>query len=249
MNAYTVLAAFYDKLNSDVDYDGMKEMIKTVLSENGIGEGAMLLDLACGTGKLTLRFMKEGYDMIGVDFSEDMLMTARDNADELGMMPLLLCQDMRELDLYGTVDGGFCCLNSFNYLEKEAELATVFSRLKHFIAPGGIFVFDVNTAYKFKEVYGEKTYTYDEDGVFCIWQNELEEKPLAALFSLTFFVEGKDRRYRRLEESQRQVYFSPEAIERAYTENGFETVARYGGSDRHPPKDDDEALWFVIKRT
>ena len=245
---YTVLASFYDKLNAHVDYDGIFHMIRDIFAENGIGEGATLLDLACGTGTLTVKFGKAGFDMIAVDLSEDMLMTARDNSDEAELYPLYLCQDMRSLDLYGTVDGGYCCLNSLNYLDDPREVKTVFSRLKYFVAPGGVFVFDVNTAYKFREVYRDNTYVYDEDGVFCIWQNTLDEEPLAANFDLTFFVEGKGGKYTRMEESQRQIYLSPEEIEKAYTENGFETLAVYGKTDRAAPSDTDEALWFVIRR-
>lgn len=245
---YTVLASFYDKLNASVDYDGMYRMIRRVFEENGVPSGAMLLDLACGTGALTWRFAEAGFDMIAVDLSEDMLMTARDTTDERELYPLYLCQDMRSLDLYGTVDGGYCCLNSINYLESEKDLETVFSRLKHFVAPGGIFVFDVNTAYKFKNVYGDHTYVYDEEGVYCVWQNIPEDEPLAASFDLTFFVEGKGGNYTRLEESQRQTYFSKEAIERAYLDNGFETVALYGSHAFTAPKEDDEALYFVIRR-
>lgn len=248
MNAYTVLAAFYDTLNASVDYDGIFRMIDGIFKENGIEKGATLLDLACGTGALTVRFGKGGYDMIAVDLSEDMLMTARDNSDEAELYPLYLCQDMRELDLYGTVDGGFCCLNSLNYLEKEEDLQKVFSRLKHFIAPGGLFVFDVNTEHKFRKTYGENTYIYDEEGVYCIWQNIPEEQPLAASFDLTFFVEGKNGKYTRLEESQRQVFFSRESIEKAYMAECFETVALYGSSDRSAPTDTDDALYFVIRR-
>lgn len=245
---YTSLASFYDKLNTSVDYDAIFSMISKIFRENGVGEDALLLDLACGTGVLTVRFAKKGYDMIAVDLSEDMLMTARENADDAEVFPLFLCQDMRSLDLYGTVEGGYCCLNSLNYLEEESELDTVFSHLKHFVAPGGVFVFDVNTAYKFHHTYGENIYIYDEEGVYCIWQNSTEESPLAANFDLTFFKKGRDGRYTRLEESQRQIYLSPKAIERAYTENGFETVACYGSTSFDAPKDDDEALWFVIRR-
>ncbi|MBR2988003.1 MAG: class I SAM-dependent methyltransferase [Clostridia bacterium] len=248
MNAYTVLASFYDKLNASVDYDGICRMIEGIFKENGIGQGATLLDLACGTGALTVRFAKDGYDMIAVDLSEDMLMTARDNSDEKELYPLYLCQDMRELDLYGTVDGGFCCLNSLNYLETEEDLQRVFARLKHFVAPGGIFVFDVNTEHKFRKTYAENTYVYDEEGVYCVWQNYPEESPLAASFELTFFVEGKNGKYTRLEESQRQVWFSPEAIERAYTSACFETVAVYGSPEKSAPAEHDDALYFVIRR-
>ena len=246
--AYHAISAFYDRVNADIDYDAWADYIEDNFRRHLEKRPELLLDLACGTGVLTIRFAKKGYDMIAVDLSEDMLMTARENADDAEVSPLFLCQDMRSLDLYGTVEGGYCCLNSLNYLEEESELDTVFSHLKHFVAPGGVFVFYVNTAYNFHHTYGENTYIYDEEGVYCIWQNSTEESPLAANFDLTFFKKGRDGRYTRLEESQRQIYLSPEAIERAYTENGFETVACYGSTSFDTPKDDDEALWFVIRR-
>lgn len=245
---YTVLASFYDKLNASVDYDGIFSFIRSVYRENGIGDGAMLLDLACGTGILTVPFAKAGYDMIAVDLSEDMLMAARERSDEEELFPLYLCQDMRELDLYGTVDGGYCCLNSLNYLDSTEDVERVFDRLKYFIAPKGVFVFDVNTAYKFRNTYGDKTYVYDEDEVYCIWQNHTEEHPLASEFDLTFFVPDGKGRYTRLAESQRQVCFSPDEIVAAYEKAGFETVAVYGSTDRRAPSESDEALWFVIRR-
>jgi len=245
---YTVLASFYDRLNASVDYGGIYDFIESIFKENGITSGAMLLDLACGTGVLTVPFAKAGYDMIAVDLSADMLMTARERSDGAEVFPLYLCQDMRELDLYGTVDGGYCCLNSLNYLDSIKELEAVFDRLKYFVAPGGVFVFDVNTAHKFLKVYGDKTYVYDEDEVFCVWQNHTELSPLASDFNLTFFVPDKKGRYTRLEEGQRQVYFAPDEIRSAYEKAGFETLGMYGSLKKDAPCECDEALWFVIRR-
>ena len=175
-------------------------------------------------------------------------MSAREASDEAEVFPLYLCQDMRELDLYGTVDGGYSCLNSLNYLDTAKDLETVFDRLKFFIAPGGVFLFDVNTAHKFLETYGDKTYVYDEEDVYCVWQNHTESSPLASDFDLTFFVPEKNGRYRRYFESQRQVYFSPDEIKAAYEKAGFETLGIYGSVNFDAPKESDDALYFVIKR-
>ena len=248
MNQYTVLAAFYDKLNSDVSYEAIRDFIKSVFAENGISSPCSLLDLACGTGKLTNLFAKEGYDMIGSDLSPDMLAEAQNAAMDEGVYPLYLCQDMRELDLYGTVDAAFCSLDSLNYLPEEGDLAKVFSRLKHFIAPNGLFVFDVNTAYKFKHIYGNNTYVYDEDDVYCVWQNFFDEEKNTCDFDLTFFVKDKKNTYRRMEESQRERFFSPEMIEKAFSENGFSLVAVYGSLNRTAPTSTDEKCYYVVKR-
>ncbi|MBR6795202.1 MAG: class I SAM-dependent methyltransferase [Clostridia bacterium] len=248
MNQYTVLAAFYDKLNAQVDYGAIHDFIKAILDEKGIKSGSTLLDLACGTGKLTNLFAADGYDMIGADLSPDMLAEAQNASMQAGFSPLYLCQDMRSLDLYGTVDAAFSCLDSLNYLPERGDLATVFSRLRHFIAPGGLFLFDVNPAYKFKEVYGNNTYVFDEDEVYCVWQNFYDEEKSVCDFDLTFFIKDKKNGYRRTEESQRERLFTPEEIRQAYETNGFSLVAIYGSLDRATPSDKDEKQYYVVQR-
>ncbi len=248
MNQYTVLAAFYDKLNADLDYNAIRDFIKSVLKEQNLPEKASLLDLACGTGKLTNLFAAEGYDMIGADLSPEMLSEAQNASMEAGVYPLYLCQDMRELDLYGTVDAAFCCLDSLNYLPEEGDLAKVFARLKHFVVPGGLFIFDVNTAYRFQTVYGNNTYVYDEDDVYCVWQNFFDEEKNTCDFDLTFFVKDQKNTYRRMEESQRERYFSPEVIEQAFSQNGFSLVASYGSLNKTAPTNTDEKCYYVVRR-
>lgn len=248
MNQYTVLAAFYDKLNADLDYTAIRDFIKSVFKEQNVPENASLLDLACGTGKLTNLFADEGYDMIGADLSPEMLSEAQNASMEAGVYPLYLCQDMRELDLYGTVDAAFCCLDSLNYLPEEGDLAKVFARLRHFIVPGGIFIFDVNTAYRFRIVYGNNTYVYDEDDVYCVWQNFFDEAKNTCDFDLTFFVKDKKNAYRRMEECQRERYFSPEVIEEAFSKNGFSLVAAYGSLNKTAPTSTDEKCYYVVRR-
>lgn len=248
MNQYTVLAAFYDKLNADLDYGAIARFIQSVLQESSLPENAALLDLACGTGKLTNLFAAKGYDMISVDLSPEMLCEAQNASMEADVHPLYLCQDMRELDLYGTVDAAFCCLDSLNYLPEEDDLAKVFARLKHFIAPDGLFIFDVNTAYRFRTVYGNNTYVYDEENVYCVWQNFFDEEKSVCDFDLTFFVKDKKNTYRRMEESQRERYFSPEVIEKAFSQNEFSLVASYGSLDKTAPTATDEKCYYVLKR-
>lgn len=248
MNSYTVLADFYDKFNAHVDYAAIRDFIRSVLNEHKIPQSASLLDLACGTGRLTNLFAADGYDMIGVDLSPDMLSHAREESEALGLSPLYLCQDMRELDLYGTVDAAFSCLDSLNYLSSCEELARVFAHLKNFIVPGGLFLFDVNTRYKFEHIYGQNTYVYDEKNVYCVWQNFFHEKKNTCDFLLTFFVkEGKS--WRRLEESQRETFFSDEDLERAYKKSGFEAVAIYGDLQKNAPSPTDEKRYFVLRRS
>ncbi len=248
MEAYTVLAAFYDRLNAHVDYPAIRDFLLSVFEAQGIPPGATLLDLACGTGRLTNLFAEAGYDMIAADLSPDMLAIAREESEKRGLSPLYLCQDMRALDLYGTVDAAFSFLDSLNYLSSAADLDALFGRLKHFIAPGGLFVFDVNTRFKFEEVYRDHAYIFDEKDVFCAWQNHYMPRRRVCDFYLTFFVRDAKGDYRRFEETQRETYFSDRTIERAFSAHGFEKLAVYGNTDRSPVSDTDERRYFVLQR-
>ena len=192
LGQYSVLAPFYDSLNGGTfDYDGYADAVEKLLDKNGIPKGSLLLDLACGTGAMTLRLLKKGYDVIGVDLSPEMLGVCRENCENEGFSPLLLCQDMCSLDLYGTVEAAVCCLDSVNYLTGDGELDILFSKLKNFISPGGLFIFDINTERKFGEIYANNVYTYDADGVFCVWQNSFDKK--TRLTSILPFLSKKKR--------------------------------------------------------
>ena len=222
LGQYSVLAPFYDSLNGGTfDYDGYADAVEKLLDRNGIPKGSLLLDLACGTGAMTLRLLKRGYDVIGVDLSPEMLGICRENCENEGFSPLLLCQDMCSLDLYGTVEAAVCCLDSVNYLTGDGELDILFSKLKNFISPGGLFIFDINTERKFGEIYANNVYTYDADGVFCVWQNSFDKKTRLCDFDLTFFIEEKKGLYRRAEEHQCERCYTVDEISAAAKNNRF----------------------------
>ncbi len=246
---YSVLAPFYDKFNeSSFDYDRYADMFEHLLGQNGVQKGALLLDLACGTGKMTIRMLERGFDTIGVDLSPEMLGVCRDACAERGYSPLLLCQDMCSLDLYGTVEGAICALDSVNYLTEDGELEHFFKNLKNFISPGGIFLFDVNTKRKFSEVYAENCYTYDDDGAFCIWQNGFDEKTMLCDFDLTFFVKEKGGLYRRLEEHQRERSYTKEELYAAARLGNFEPVADFADTDLTPSDGSEMRTYHLFRR-
>lgn len=247
MTPYSVLARFYDRLNT-ADYGKVKHLIDALFAEYGIPPRATLLDLACGTGSLTCRYAVEGYDMIGVDLSPEMLAEAQNNAAQTGVFPLFLCQDMRKLDLYGTVDGGFCLFDSMNYLPHEQDLVTVFGRLKHFIAPGGIFVFDLNTKRKFETTYGDRTYVFDEKDLYAVWENEYRPEAGTCDFYLTFFVKDTQGRYVRMEEHQKERIFSDAILEEAFAAGHFEPLHVYGDTQRTLATPADERRYYVVRR-
>lgn len=243
--AYEVLAPFYDRM-CGVDAERWAGFVRDVFRRQGVPDGGLILDLACGTGRMTLPLLRMGYDVIGVDLSPDMLSVARERCDQAGFSPLLLCQDMCALDLYGTVDAAICCLDSVNYLTGEGEVAKMLGRLKHFVAPGGIFLFDVNTRRKFAEVYGQNLYTYDEDGVYCVWQNDFHPKTGLCDFDLIFFVR-EGRLWRREEEHQQERFHPHALLTQSLSAAGFDLLEHLGPHAR-PATDADLRQVYVCRR-
>lgn len=245
--SYTELPAFYDFLGEHPDYEKMAERIINVYEEKGAKESGLVLDLACGTGKLACALLDKGADVIGTDLSPEMLMQARDTCMQKGHSPLLLCQDMRELDLYGTVDVTVCATNSLNYLENEGELEKVFSLVHNFLTPGGLFFFDINSLYKFEKLYGENTYVFENEGVFCVWENQYEAEEGVCDFRLTMFEKERSGRYRRLEEEQSQTYFAEELVEKLLKKTGFELIEKAGDLEGGAVNEESADLFYVCK--
>ena len=160
--AYHAISAFYDRVNADIDYDAWADYIEDNFRRHLEKRPELLLDLACGTGSMTLTLAERGYDMIGVDGSAEMLNIAMSRAREAGQGEILyLLQDMRAFELYGTVGAVTCCLDSVNYLTEEGDLRACFATVHNYLDPDGLFFFDVNTPYKFETVYGENSYLFD----------------------------------------------------------------------------------------
>ena len=171
MSAYGPLAGVYDALTGDVGYERRADYIQRLFQKSRIPVRTVL-DLACGTGAMTCLLAERGYEMIAVDGSPDMLAAAREKAAGLrGEPPVFLNQDMQMLDLYGTVDAAVCCLDSLNYLTSPRDVQKTFQRLHLFISPGGLLVFDVNSAAKLAGLDGQVFLDETED-VYCVWRTE-----------------------------------------------------------------------------
>lgn len=246
MESYGIFADFYDALTLNVDYkERARYIVDTLKSLNH--DMGLTLDLACGTGKLTLELKKLGVDVYGADASEDMLSVAYEKAVGEGFGDMLfLCQKMQELDLYGSIDTCVCTLDSINHMTDIADVKKTFERVSLFMNKGGYFLFDVNTVYKHREVLGDNTFVYDLDEVYCVWENSLKENNVVDI-DINFFVPNGEL-YERYEES-----FS----ERAYTENeltdmlrgaGFEVVKRLGDMTDKAPSDDEQRVIYIAKK-
>ncbi|MBR5272899.1 MAG: class I SAM-dependent methyltransferase [Clostridia bacterium] len=244
MNEYSSIADFYDLFTQDVDYDGRAQYINELLKRCEIG-CKTVLDLACGTGSMTIRLAKMGYDMIGVDSSEDMLCVARDKSENCPDI-LWLCQEGAELDLYGDIDCAICTLDSVNHILDFDEVVDTFKRVSLFMNKGGYFIFDVNTAYKHHTVLGNNSFVLEEDGVFCAWQNEYEEENNIVHMQLDFFREAGDS-YDRCTQCVSERAYTTQEILNALRLSSFELVHAYEDMTFDEPTETTERIFYVAR--
>ena len=163
---YNNFALYYDSLTSNISYKKRAEYFNQLIIKH-MGNANLLLDLACGTGELSTEFNRLGYDVTGVDISEEMLSIALDKQYDNKTDILYLCQDMTKLDLYGTMDVAVCALDSLNHITENEKIQTIFDRLSLFITNDGLLIFDVNTLYKHEKILGNNTFVYDMENVYC----------------------------------------------------------------------------------
>ncbi len=253
-DGYGAISSVYDKINSHIDYGAWADFFEKCFDEYLPCRPELVLDLACGTGSMTLELAKRGYDMIGIDGSSDMLNIALDRKYylELKNDVLFLLQDMREFELYGTVGAITCCLDSINYLTDDGDIEKVFALAHNYLDPDGLFLFDVNTPYKFENVYGNNTYVYeDEDcgeGNFCVWQNFYDKNQGLCDFSLTVFEQNDDKKtYSRRDETQTERCYSREKIENTLEKSGFELIGFYSDFNLTPDTETCER-WYIVAR-
>ena len=259
MNEYNIIAGVYDRINSGIDYDAWADTVQRLFDRHLPSRPELVLDLACGTGKMTLALAKKGYDMIGVDSSGEMLSRATeafydglDSGELEGKpRPLFLCQDMKAFELYGTVGAAVCCLDSLNYLTGDGELEKCLLCVHNYLDPDGLFIFDMNTPYKFENIYGENAYVYDMEendvSAFCVWQNFYDRETRLCDFYLTLFESDGKGKYLRADEEQRERCYSLDEIRSALEKTGFEFIDVFSDLDLTPPKSDCQRWYFVAR--
>ncbi len=246
MSGYGRFADVYDRLMGEVDYRARAEYLLKLFKKHG-KLPSLLLDLACGTGGFSNQMALSGIETIGVDMSEDMLSEARENSAELGTQVLFLCQKAQELDLFGTVDGAICCMDSLNHIIDKNELKTALERVSLFLEKGGLFIFDVNTVYKHKAVLADNTFVFDEEGVYCIWQNEYDSDKMITDIFLDFFVE-QDGLYERFSENFSERAYADSELKELLCSAGFEVLAVYEDMSEEPPRETCERAVYVAKK-
>lgn len=205
MSGYNAFANVYDKLTDNIEYEKRADYISALFERYGVKGKEPVLDLACGTGSLTIELAKRGYDMIGIDSAYAMLSQAQNKKYTENVDVLFLCQDMTELDLYGTISGAVCMLDSLNHLESADGVRRTIEKVGLFMEHDGIFIFDVNTIYKHREILANNTFVYDCDDVYCVWQNSLNDDDSVDI-SLDIFELEDDAYYRSSEEFTERAY-------------------------------------------
>ena len=244
---YDLLAPFYDSINSELDYNGWADFIESIIEREYKGKPELILDLGCGTGSMTLQLAARGYDMTGVDYSPEMLDVARSRAEKMGKDILWLCQDMRSFELYGTVDVAVCCLDSLNHLTTPGDLDKCLSLVHNYLAPDGLFIFDINGKYKFENIYADRAYTMEEDGAVCIWQNSYNPRTKLCDFYITLFSERVDGTYDRYDEIQTERMYTLRQIKQHLSSASLDFLGAYADFNFTPASDESERIYVVAR--
>lgn len=250
MSGYHSFSYFYDKLTSNISYKQRAEYFDMLIKKHN-GTQNLLLDLACGTGSLSEEFSRMGYDVIGVDASEEMLNEALDKKFDSGLNIQYLCQDMTELDMFGTIDVTICALDSINHLKSIDDVKKTFQKVFLFCEPNGLFIFDINTPYKHQNILADNTFIYDLDDVFCVWQNSFDSSSKDCRVDITLDIFGKNENgfYQRYYDELSEIAFKREIIESLLISAGFIVEAVYDYDTVNPPLDNSEKLVFVARKS
>lgn len=258
-DGYNAIARVYDRLNAELDYGAWADFFEACFDRYLPVRPELVLDLACGTGSMTLELARRGYDMIGADGSEDMLSEAMMRAafeEQIEKPPLFILQDMRRFELYGTVGAVTCCLDSLNYLIGDGDLDACFACVHNYLDPNGLFLFDMNTPYRFRTVYGDNAYILEdelvsEDGnkseIYCGWQNAYDPETQLCRFYLSLFEQNADGTFVRSDEVQTERCYSLEEIKEALARANMEFLGVWAGYDFAPAEENTERWYFAAR--
>ncbi len=247
MSGYSVFARYYDELTANIDYKKRGEYFHRIIEKFSKTDNNILLDLACGTGSISQVMCDLGYDVIGVDNSDEMLGYAIEKKYDGEYNIQYLCQDMRYFEMYGTIGVTICALDSINHLSSVEDVEKVFERVALFAEPEGLFIFDVNTEYKHRHILADNTFTYETDNVFCVWENTLVPDTLEVKMNLEFFEREENGMYTRTSDSFSERAYSPEMLGKMLEKKGFEVLAQYGDDTFEAPNETTQRIVFVAR--
>ncbi|WP_058486151.1 class I SAM-dependent DNA methyltransferase [Defluviitalea phaphyphila] len=247
MESYKNFAQVYDLFMKEVPYEEWVKYIEKILKKFNC-KPKLMVELGCGTGTITTLFAKKGIEMIGIDSSENMLAIAKEKAIKNNLDILYLLQDMREFELYGTVDCIISICDSLNYILEEEEVLQTFKWVNNYLNPKGLFIFDLNTEYKYKYILGENTFAENTKEASYIWENFYSEEEKINEYRLTLFIKDKEKNYyNKFEELHYEKMYSIETITNLLKQAGMEVLAVYDAYSFEKPKKDSERVYFVAR--
>ena len=262
MEAYTGFAEVYDIFMDNIPYDQWAKYVIELLENNGINaqiENPSIIDLGCGTGTFTKILSDAGFEMIGIDNSEEMLMIASskiyeesqesDDSEEYqnsGSIVYTL-QDMRDFAVPSEVAAIVSVCDSMNYIIEEDELSEVFRCVKKALEENGIFIFDMKTQHFYRDILGENTIAENRENAAFIWDNYYYEEESINEYEMVIFVEEKSGLFRKFEETHIQRGYSIEEVKISLAVSGLEIVNIYDAFTQNPPTDNSERIYFVVK--
>ncbi len=261
MEAYTIFAEIYDDFMDNIPYEEWSEYLDRILKDNGI-DGGIVAELGCGTGSITRNMAVKGYDMIGIDMSEDMLAVAREYDNSEGI--LYICQDMRELELFGTVNAVISVCDSMNYILTKEDFVEVMRRVNNYLERDGLFIFDMKTKHFYKNILGDSVQVENRDDATLIWENHFDDETDIHSYDLTMFLaedydedeiyendtyeqEDTPKLYEKYQEEHYQRAYTRECIEEMIKEAGMELVAVYDQLTYNTPDEKCERMYFVVR--
>jgi cyclopropane fatty-acyl-phospholipid synthase-like methyltransferase len=233
-------------LTLDIDYTRWADYIESIFKKHKLN-ASMILELGCGTGSFGVEMARRGHDMICLDLSPEMLDCASEKAKREGLDILFLNQDMCNFELYGTVDAVVCLLDSFNYLTKASQVQRLLKLVQNYLNPGGLFIFDVNTQYKFENTIADNLFYEIDDEITYIWENHYNTRTRKARFDLTFFVKQGEM-YQRFDETHFEKAFSDNEIMEFIQNSDMEFVSRYGELVLKKPSPTSQRNFYVCKK-
>ncbi|MBQ6431328.1 MAG: methyltransferase domain-containing protein [Oscillospiraceae bacterium] len=242
MSAYSSLAASYDGLTTDVPYETILDFLETILRQSG-KRPETALDLACGTGSMSLLLAKRGYRVIASDVSEEMLTVAAQKAGDLAKPPFFICQPMQRLRLPEPVDAVFCLLDSLNYLDEPGDCRKTFARVFKALKPGGVFLFDINTPEKLRGLDGQVFLDENEES-YCVWRAEFDEAENCCYYGIDLFQRDGDR-WKRSFEQHCEYAYEPQELAQWLAEAGFVRVEQYGDCRMDAPAAGEQRIYFA----
>lgn len=245
MDAYKALAASYDRLTNDVDYEAVVDFYRKIMEEEGVHPRSAV-DLACGTGSVTQLLARQGIPTIGVDLSEDMLTQAQLKTADMDNPPRYICQSLDKLKLYKAVDLAVCALDSLDYITDPRQCRQAIHRIFRALNPGGLFIFDVNTPEKLRAMDGQ-VFLDEDDDVYCVWRGQFDEETNICSYGMDLFQREGKRWVRSFEEHREYAYSAPQ-LTGWLREAGFTRIRVYGDRKLSDPEPGEQRIYIKARK-